>query len=85
MLIRVFDVVGQNCITADAGKHLYDLIAIYLQDGYQIELDFINVEFAVSRFFNAFPNDLFFDSNVAFVNMPYTVREIIKKIRLNAQ
>lgn len=52
MTIKVFDIVGENCITMDDGQKVYDLVLPKLQSGNSVELDFSGCRIFVSLFFN---------------------------------
>ena len=53
MKINIRDVVGENCITFEAGQKVYDLIHPELRAGRVVELDFSGVRVIVSLFLNA--------------------------------
>jgi len=53
MKISIREVVGENCITFDAGQEIYALIHPELLAGHAVELDFSGVRVIVSLFLNA--------------------------------
>jgi hypothetical protein len=53
MKISIREVVGENCITFEAGEKVYDLIHSELRAGRGVELDFSGVRVIVSLFLNA--------------------------------
>lgn len=66
--IPVKDFVGQNAITLDDGKIIYNLIHDSLLDGNEVELDFNGVEVFASPFFNAGIGHLLIDLNPESLN-----------------
>lgn len=53
MKIEVRNTIGENCITVDDGRKIFDLIHHELLSGNTVELDFINVSVFASPFFNS--------------------------------
>jgi len=51
-IINVGAVVGEFCITLDAGDKVYDLITPYINQNSPIELDFTNVRVICTPFVN---------------------------------
>lgn len=52
MKYKICELIGENCMTQQAGQQIYDLIHPRLQAGQLVELDFINVRRFLSVFFN---------------------------------
>ena len=52
MKYKIYDLIGENCMTQQAGQQVYDLIYPELQAGQPVELDFAQVRRFLSVFFN---------------------------------
>lgn len=52
MKYRIYNLIGENCMTQKAGQQIYDLIHSRLQAGQPVELDFDRVRRFLSVFFN---------------------------------
>lgn len=50
--IKIFDLIGQYCITTEDGQTVYDLIHPKLLENQPVELDFTGVEIAAPPFLN---------------------------------
>jgi hypothetical protein len=51
--LKIFDLIGEDCVSGDDGRLLYNTLAPVLANGEQIELDFLGVDTVASPFFNA--------------------------------
>lgn len=51
--INVFELVGRNAISMQSGKKLYDKMSTDLRRDQPVEVDFSDVDFFASPFFNA--------------------------------
>lgn len=52
MKYKVYELIGENCMSQKAGQQIYDLIYPQLQAGKSVELDFAGVRRFLSVFFN---------------------------------
>ncbi len=52
MKYKVYELIGENCMSQKAGQQIYDLIYPQLQAGKPVELDFAGVRRFLSVFFN---------------------------------
>ena len=52
MRYRIYELIGENCMTQQAGQQIYNLIHPKLQAGQPVELDFTRVRRFLSVFFN---------------------------------
>jgi len=52
MKYRVCELIGENCLSQQAGQQIYDLIYPQLKSGNSVELEFIGVRRFLSVFFN---------------------------------
>ncbi|MDJ0843416.1 MAG: STAS-like domain-containing protein [Crocosphaera sp.] len=52
MVYKIYDIIGENCMTPDEGQKVYDLIHPQLVADNPVELDFIGVNICISPFFN---------------------------------
>ncbi|MGK7882668.1 MAG: STAS-like domain-containing protein [Crocosphaera sp.] len=52
MVYKIYDIIGENCMTPDEGQKIYDLIHPQLVANTSVELDFIGVNICISPFFN---------------------------------
>lgn len=52
MIYKIYDIIGENCMTPDEGQKIYDLIYPQLVADNPVELDFIGVNICISPFFN---------------------------------
>jgi hypothetical protein len=66
--VKVHQLFGDSCLTIDDGSHLYKLIHPRLQDGATVALDFDQVRFFASPFFNAAIGRLLADLDPEFLN-----------------
>lgn len=53
IVISIFDLVGENAVSMDSGKLVYDRIHEPLKMGENVTLDFSRVEIFTTPFFNA--------------------------------
>ena len=53
IIIRVFDIVGPLCVSAEDGQRIHDKIAPLLREGKKVALSFEQVETLISAFLNA--------------------------------
>lgn len=53
MNLKSFDIVGENCITSEAGAKVRDLIRPELRLGHEVHLDFASSKVFASPFFNS--------------------------------
>ena len=49
---KVFEIIGENCITMEDGQKIYDLVFPELKSGNSVELNFSGCKIFVSLFFN---------------------------------
>lgn len=77
MLIRVRDVVGENCITSDDGNKVYLRMRHDIYCGYKVTLDFTDVKTIAAPFLNASVGQLLKDvpaqtvyDNLKFISHP---------------
>jgi len=60
--IRIVEYVTLNQgVTSEEGQPIYDLIANYLKNGEQVELDFSNMKFMTTAFLNVVIGTLYKD------------------------
>ena len=52
MKLNIYELIGENCITMEDGRKVYDLIHPELLAGQPVELDFERVDVYASPFFN---------------------------------
>lgn len=52
MKYKIYELIGENCMSQKAGQQIYDLIHPQLQAGKSVELDFAGVRRFLSVFFN---------------------------------
>ncbi len=52
MKYKVYELIGENCMSQQAGQQIYNLIHPKLQAGESVELDFTDVRRLLSVFFN---------------------------------
>ncbi|ABA22874.1 conserved hypothetical protein [Trichormus variabilis ATCC 29413] len=52
MKYKIYELIGENCMSQKAGQQIYDLIYPQLQAGKAVELDFAGVRRFLSVFFN---------------------------------
>jgi len=52
MKYKVYELIGENCMSKQAGQQIYDLIHPRLKAGEGVELDFTGVRRFLSVFFN---------------------------------
>ena len=52
MIYKIYDIIGENCMTPDEGQKIHDLIYPQLVANTPVELDFIGVNICISPFFN---------------------------------
>jgi hypothetical protein len=52
MKYKIYELIGENCMSQKAGQQIYDLIYPQLQAGKSVELDFAGVRRFLSVFFN---------------------------------
>ncbi len=52
MKYKVYELIGENCISRNAGQQIYDRIHPQLQAGKSVELDFAGVRRFLTVFFN---------------------------------
>ncbi|MGV0106041.1 STAS-like domain-containing protein [Nostoc sp. DSM 114160] len=52
MKYKVYELIGENCMSQQSGQKIYDLIYPQLQAGKLVELDFADVRRFLSVFFN---------------------------------
>ncbi|MUG99807.1 DUF4325 domain-containing protein [Scytonema sp. UIC 10036] len=52
MKYKVYELIGENCMSQQAGQQIYNLIHPQLQAGKSVELDFTGVRRLLSVFFN---------------------------------
>jgi hypothetical protein len=52
MKYKVYQLIGENCMSRDAAQQIYNLIHPQLQAGKSVELDFTDVRRFLSVFFN---------------------------------
>ncbi|HYW19822.1 MAG TPA: STAS-like domain-containing protein [Nodularia sp. (in: cyanobacteria)] len=52
MKYKVYELIGENCMSQKAGQQIYDLIHPQLQAGKPVELDFTGARRFLSVFFN---------------------------------
>lgn len=83
---------GPNCITADDGQKIYDLIHPPLSEGQDVELDFTGVRIVASPFLNAAIGQLLKDikpdilnTHLRFTELPMTTRPILARVIENAK
>jgi hypothetical protein len=51
--LKIFDLIGEDCVSGDDGRLLYSQMEPVLATGEQVELDFFGVDTVASPFFNA--------------------------------
>ncbi|MEH1922211.1 STAS-like domain-containing protein [Nostoc sp.] len=52
MKYKVYELIGENCMSQQSGQQIYDLIYPQLQAGKLVELDFADVRRFLTVFFN---------------------------------
>jgi hypothetical protein len=52
MIYKIYDIIGENCMTPDEGQKIHDLIYPQLVANIPVELDFTGVNICISPFFN---------------------------------
>jgi hypothetical protein len=92
MTIRVFDVVGELCMTYEDGEKLHNLLVEALSRNDHVELDFSRTRIFVTAFFNASIGPLLKDSpkqqllnKLSFVNIPAAGAEPLRHSIENAE
>jgi len=63
MIYLIKEIVGQNCITREAGDKVYNIVYPILKSGGKAELDFEGIKVFASPFFNAAIGHLLKDFN----------------------
>jgi hypothetical protein len=76
MKILIHDKIGENCITLDDGKQVYDAIHPELAAGKLVELDFDKVKIFASPFFNSAIGQLLKDIESDDLNRLLVVRNL---------
>ncbi len=66
--ISIIDLVGENCINAEDGQKLYDLIHPQLKANKHVEIDFDGVKICASPFFNFGIGQLLKDLSASSLN-----------------
>lgn len=91
MKILVTDIVGQNAISMQSGKNLYEKISKPLLSTESVELDFGGVKLFASPFFNASIGLLLKDIQVSdlqkhlsFINLSEVGRQLLNHVIANA-
>lgn len=90
--VIVRDLIGQNAVTLDDGKKIYDLIHTSLVHGNKVELDFNGVEIFASPFFNAGVGRLLDDlqpetlnSHLRFEHLSEIGSRVLRRVIVNAK
>jgi len=85
-------IIGENCITLEDGKKVFDLVHPKLLVGHSVELDFANVTVFASPFFNSAigrllkdikPEDL--NRLLKITNLIPTGLEVLKRVIENSK
>ncbi|HSS22231.1 MAG TPA: STAS-like domain-containing protein [Pyrinomonadaceae bacterium] len=76
MKINVRELIGENCVSYDDGKRIYDLIHPELQSGKLVNLDFSGVRVLVSLFLNAAIGHLLEDVSTENLNQLLVVSNL---------
>lgn len=89
---RVFDIIGENCITMEDGEKIYALILPELKAGNSVEIDFSGCKIFVSLFFNHAVGHLLKDFSsddlhrlLTFSNIDSVGKETIQGVIKNAK
>ncbi len=92
MRINVFDLVGTNAVTPDAGAAVFDRIHGPLRAGDKVTLDFSKVEVFASPFFNAAVGQLLEDlpqsalsDQLKFENLSDFGSRVVNRVIANAK
>lgn len=92
MKYDIFNLIGMNCITADDGQKIYDLIYPYLRQNEDVEIDFVNVRIVASPFLNAAIGQLMKDiepdklnQHLKITNLSVTAKPVLKRVIENAR
>ncbi|GAC1407796.1 MAG: STAS-like domain-containing protein [Chloroflexota bacterium] len=91
-MFRVYDIVGENCITLADGQAMYDLVHPEISRGRAVLLDFAGVRVFASPFFNAAVGQLLRDLKPEELNARFTVtglnptgRSVLRAVIRNAK
>ena len=76
MKVIVYDMIGENCITIDDGKQVYDAIYPELIIGKPVEVDFDKVKIFASPFFNSAIGRLLKDIEPEALNCLFIVKNM---------
>lgn len=76
MTYKIYDLIGENCMTPDEGQKIYDLIHPQLVDNNPVELDFERVNICISPFFNFAIGRLLKDIDADTLNRLLTVSNL---------
>ena len=90
--LKIFQLIGKNCITMDQGETIYNKIYPILKSDKSISLNFVDVEVFSSPFFNRAigrllqdisPDDL--NRNLKVTNLTSTGLDVLKKVVENSK
>ena len=92
MKYQILNLIGQNCMTMDAGQQIYDLVHPLLLDGRTVELDFAGVRriaspflnFAIGQLLSDIP-DVNLDRLLKITNMEPFAKEALDYVLENAK
>lgn len=89
---RIFDIVGENCITMEDGEKVFALIFPELKAGNSVDMDFSGCKIFVSLFFNHAVGRLLKDFSaddlnrlLSFSNIDAVGKETIQGVIKNAK
>jgi STAS-like domain of unknown function (DUF4325) len=90
--IKVFTIIGTNCVSLEDGQRIYELVKSSLAHGVPVELDFNDVNIYASPFFNAALGQLLKDidaktlnTNLKISNLSPDGLETIRKVIDNSR
>ncbi len=73
--ISIFDVVGgKAAVSTEDGERLFETISAFLEKGFEVVLDFVNIETLITTFLNAAIGQLYSKYDSPFLREHLSVR-----------
>ena len=79
-IISIFDVVGSKAaVSSEDGERLFEKICAFLEKGFEVVLDFENIDTLITTFLNAAIGQLYSKYDSPFLREHLKVRNIISE------